>query len=390
MKRITLLGSTGSIGTQVLDVVARFPERFQIVSLGAGENLERLASQIRQFQPKRVSIQSEASREVLRKLVPAFQGEILCGSEGLNALAEDSESDTLVVGLVGMVGLAPTLAALQVGKQVLTANKETFVAGGHLVAPYLHQIIPIDSEHSAIHQCLKHERREAVETIYLTASGGPFRQYSQEQLAQVTVEAALKHPNWVMGRKITIDSATLMNKGLEVIEAHWLFGVPYEKIQIVLHPQSLIHSGVGFVDGSVLVQMGAPDMHVPIQYAMAYPERLTADYPNSRLDLLALSQLTLEPPDERRFPCMRLAYEAGRLGSSATAVLNAADEVAVQRFLAREITFIQIPQLIEQALEHHRKQGINPMPSLEEIDALDGWARGMAHAWEARPALRIP
>lgn len=372
---IALLGSTGSIGCQVLDVAARYPDRFQVTSLAAGKNIHRLAEQIERFHPKRVSVQTDELRQALQAMLPHYRGEIWCGSEGLQALAEADDSSCVIVGLVGMIGLAPTLSALQQGKKVLTANKETFVAGGHLVAPYLSQVVPIDSEHSAIHQCLKNEPAKAVQQLYLTASGGPFRTTSRDRLQQVTVQEALQHPNWVMGPKITIDSATLMNKGLEVIEAHWLFGVAYDQIQVVIHPQSVIHSGVEFIDGSILAQLGAADMHVPIQYAMAYPERLLADYPHCRLNLLELSQLNFEPPDETRFPCLRLAYEAGRLGSSATAVLNAADEAAVQLFLEEKITFLEIATRIEKALVWHQQQGISASPSLAEIHWLDAEAR---------------
>jgi 1-deoxy-D-xylulose-5-phosphate reductoisomerase len=258
---------------------------------------------------------------------------------------------------------------------LLTANKETFVTGGHLVQPYLKQILPIDSEHVAIHQCLWGQAAQSVARLYLTASGGPFRTWSQAQLTQVTREQALKHPNWVMGQKITIDSATMMNKGLEVIEAHWLFGIPYDSIKVAVHPESIIHSGVEFVDGSILMQMGAPDMHGPIQYAMTYPERLYNPEPGVALDFLSISRLNLEKPDLERFPCIRLAYEAGRLGSSATSVLNSADEMAVQMFLEGQIRFMDIPRLLEAALDEHQALGVSPAPSLDEIQQLDVWVR---------------
>lgn len=376
---ISLLGSTGSIGTQVLDVVRRMPDRFQIKTLGAGKNLTLLAEQVAEFQPEAVSIQNESDlpefQAHLRHKAPAFNGAILVETEGLNTLALWPDVDTVIVGLVGLVGLEPSLHALQAGRKLLTANKETFVAGGHLVQPYLPQIVPIDSEHVAIHQCLKHEPTHTIQKIYLTASGGPFRSFTREQMEQVSLAQALKHPNWVMGRKITIDSATMMNKGLEIIEAHWLFGVPYDKIQVVVHPESIIHSGVEFTDGSILVQMGAPDMHGPIQYAMTYPHRLPNEEPGVKLDLLSLSRLNLEVPDETRFPCIRLAYEAGKMGSSATCVLNGADEMAVQLFLDQKINFPDIPRLLEQTLEQHQKTGLTPTPSLSEIQILDQWAR---------------
>jgi 1-deoxy-D-xylulose-5-phosphate reductoisomerase len=374
-ERLSLLGSTGSIGTQVLDVIRCFPERFSVTGLAAGRNLARLAEQVREFRPSLVSIQREQDIAEFRALCPEFRGELLAGAEGLNALAEASEIDTVIVGLVGLSGLEPSLAALQQGRKLLTANKETFVAGGHLVQPYLAQVLPIDSEHSAIHQCLKNEPVQTVRKIYLTASGGPFRRHSLEEMHRVTLEEALRHPNWVMGEKITIDSATMMNKGLEIIEAHWLFGLPYDRIRVVVHPESIIHSGVEFVDGSILVQMGAPDMHGPIQYAMTYPERLPNEAPGVRMDLLDLSRLNLEPPDLERFPCIRLAYEAGRMGSSATAVLNGADEAAVRLFLDRRIELMDIPRLLEHVLEAHQREGLIAAPSLAEIRHLDAWAR---------------
>jgi 1-deoxy-D-xylulose-5-phosphate reductoisomerase len=378
-QHISLLGSTGSIGTQVLDVVRHMPERFTVAALGAGKNLERLARQTGEFHPQLIAIQSETDlpnlRALLQQHAPHFSGEILVGKAGLNALAELAESDLVIVGLVGLAGLEPTLNALHRGKRVLTANKETFVTGGHLMQPFLDRIIPIDSEHVAIHQCLKNEPSRAVQQLILTASGGPFRNFSREEMRHVTLSQALKHPNWVMGHKITIDSATMMNKGLEVIEAHWLFGVAYDQIQVVVHPESMIHSGVAFVDGSILVQMGAADMHGPIQYAMTYPERLPNPEPGVHLDFLSLARLNLEPPDLERFPCIRLAYEAGRLGSGATAVLNGADEMAVELFLDGKVDFCDIPRLLEATLEAHRQEQGLKNPSLTEIHALDDWAR---------------
>ncbi len=376
-EKIILLGSTGSIGTQTLEVIQRFPHRFQVEALTAGDNLILLAEQIHRFRPNRVVIRSESRIAELRALVPQFKGSITSGAEGLDELCASDEGDTLVVGLVGIIGLSPTLNALKSGKKVLTANKETFVAGGHLVKPYLDQIIPIDSEHSAIFQCLKNEANSSVKTVYLTASGGPFRTYTPEQMQTIQLADTLKHPNWVMGQKITVDCATMMNKGLEVIEAHWLFDMDFERIQILVHPQSLIHSAVEYVDGSILTQMGAPDMRVPIQFALGYPHRLDAEYEGSRLNLLTMPKLEFEPPDLEKFPCIRLAYEAGKLGSSATAVLNAADEEAVHLFLNQRIRFEQISKLIETALEHHQQDGIKQTPSLKEIVAYDQWARAL-------------
>jgi 1-deoxy-D-xylulose-5-phosphate reductoisomerase len=376
---ISLLGSTGSIGTQVLDVVRRLPACFQVKALGAGKNLSRLAEQVAEFHPEAITIQDETDlpvlRELLKQYAPTFQGKIFSGNEGLNALALWPEVDTLIVGLVGLVGLSPSLKALQAGRKLLTANKETFVTGGHLVQAYLPQIIPIDSEHVAIHQCLKHEPAHTVDKLYLTASGGPFRTFSKQRMTQVTLAEALKHPNWVMGRKITIDSATMMNKGLEIIEAHWLFGIPYERIQVIVHPESVIHSAVAFNDGSILAQLGAPDMHGPIQYAMTYPHRLPNEAPGVKLDLLSLARLNLEPPDLDRFPCIRLAYQAGQLGSSATCVLNGADEMAVQLFLDGKIGFNDIARLLAATLNDHQREGVIETPTLPDIMALDAWAR---------------
>ncbi|WP_373531609.1 1-deoxy-D-xylulose-5-phosphate reductoisomerase [Vampirovibrio sp.] len=376
---ISLLGSTGSIGTQVLDVVRRLPARFQVKTLGAGKNLLKLAEQVAEFQPEAIALQDEADlpalQALLKEYAPQFEGEVFTGTDGLNQLALWPSVDTLIVGLVGLVGLAPSLQALQAGRKLLTANKETFVTGGHLVQPYLPQVVPIDSEHVAIHQCLKHEPAHTVEKLYLTASGGPFRTFSKAQMDQVTLAQALKHPKWVMGRKITIDSATMMNKGLEIIEAHWLFGIAYERIQVVVHPESVIHSGVAFNDGSILAQLGATDMHGPIQYAMTYPHRLPNTAPGVTLDLLSLSRLNLEPPDLERFPCIRLAYEAGQLGSSATCVLNGADEMAVQLFLEEKIGFNDIARLLSETLSAHQREGITEKPALDEIKALDRWAR---------------
>lgn len=375
---LCVLGATGSIGTQVLDVVRQFPNRFSIHSLAAGKNLTRLASQILEFQPKTVVIQHPADIEALQAMLRGrLQApvEILAGEQALCDLPTDSAVQTVIVGLVGLNGLSPTLNALKAGKKVLTANKETFVAGGHLVQPYLKQILPVDSEHSAIHQCLNGLTPDTIQTIYLTASGGPFRTHSISDLQHVTKAQALKHPNWVMGEKITIDSATMMNKGLEVIEAHWLFGVNYDRINILVHPQSVIHSGVELVDGAMLFQMGAADMRGPIQYAMFHPERVNTPFETCRLDLLRINTLALEAPDLERFPCIRLAYEAGQMGHSATTVLNAADEMAVELFLNERIRFPQIAALIEQTLTQHAKDGLVNNPSLEEIKTLDDWAR---------------
>ena len=379
---ITLLGSTGSIGTQTLDVLQILGAPFQVHALAAGCKLELLAQQIKAFKPKRVCIQNASDIPRLRSLVPQYEGEILHGEDGLLDLAGDAATDTLVVGLTGMRGLAPTLKALKAGKRVLTANKETFVVGGHLVAPYLEQIIPIDSEHCAIHQCLKAEATRHVQRLLLTASGGPFRTLSLDSLKEVTVAQALQHPNWVMGPKVTIDSATLMNKGLEVIEAHWLFGLPFDRIDILIHPQSVVHSGVEFIDGSTLFQLGVPDMRLPIQYALTYPARSPSTVGMAgRLDWRQIQSLDFEMPDFNRFPCAKLAYEAGKAGPSACVALNAADEVAVQLCLENQLPFYQIPSVLQSVLGKLDSSGlVQPQPDLENIIALDAWARRMVMA----------
>lgn len=383
---IVLLGSTGSIGTQVLEVVHAFPHAFQIHALACGENVDLMASQIQLFQPRYVSVGSETAREKLKILLPHYSGEVLVGEEGLASLAVLPEVSMVVVGLVGFLGLAPTLAALKAGKQVRTANKETFVAGGHLVSPYLAQIIPIDSEHSAIHQCLKAESPHAIEKIWLTASGGPFLKTPLEELSKQSPAAALKHPNWVMGSRITIDSATLVNKGLEVIEAHWLFQQPFNKIDVVIHPQSMVHSGVELIDGSVLMQVGAPDMRVPILYALAYPHRFKTPFAASKLDVQALQDLTFESPCLKRFPCLGLAYDAGRLDGAAPAIFNAADEVAVSRFLKEEIAFGEIPKVLEQVLHQYQSEykDHNTPFDLPHLIEWDQWARRQAEQTSPR------
>jgi 1-deoxy-D-xylulose-5-phosphate reductoisomerase len=377
---LALLGSTGSIGTQVLDVVRHFPERFSIEALAAGRNLSLLAKQVAEFKPRIIAIQEESDcnelKALLRQQAPDFNGEILYGPEGLVTLATLDSCPKIVVGLVGLIGLAPSLAALKAGKTLLTANKETFVAGGHLVEPYLSKVLPIDSEHSGVFQCLQTSAGiENISKLYLTASGGPFRNKTLTELASVTPKEALKHPKWEMGAKISVDSATLMNKGLEVIEAHWLFRAPYEKIVVVVHPESLIHGGIQFVDGSILLQMGATDMHGPIQYALTYPERLENPEPAVSLSFENLSRLTLENPDRERFPCLDLAYEAGRMGGGATAVLNGANEALVQLFLGNQLPFMAIPRLLEATLDRYRQETCLAKPSLEEVLELDAWAR---------------
>jgi 1-deoxy-D-xylulose-5-phosphate reductoisomerase len=380
MKRIAILGSTGSIGTQTLDVLQQFPEAFEVVGLAAGGNVDLLARQVEAFRPSLVSVSSEEGRDTLMQKLAMMNlphpVEVLVGHEGLLAVATHSQVDTVVVGLVGFVGLQPTLQALEQGKQVLTANKETFVTAGHLVQPYLSRIVPLDSEHSAIFQCLQGtgDAPREVEKIYLTASGGPFREYSLEDLRHVTVAQALKHPNWSMGDRVTIDSATMMNKGFEIIEAHHLFALPLDRIEVVVHPQSIVHSAVAFVDGSILAQMGQPDMRVPIQYGLTWPQRWPIGFPQVKLDLTRLGMLKFSPADPERFPCLRLARWAAEVGGTLPVVLNAADEMAVNAFLQGHVAFMDIPRLIEELMRLHLVN-VDQQPSLDRIVQVDTWTR---------------
>ena len=369
MVRIAILGSTGSIGRQALEVVRSLGNRFEVVGLGAGKNLSLLTDQVREFKPRLVS--SEAGQLPLGD----YQ------SLSLEELASHPEVDLVVVATSGKAGLTPTLAAIRAGKRIALANKEVLVMAGEIIVNEARQhnveIFPIDSEHSALWQCLQGEERGKVARLILTASGGPFRNHPLEQLARVTPEEALQHPTWQMGEKVTIDSATLMNKGMEVIEARWLFDMPFENIQVLIHPQSIVHSLVEFVDGSVKAQLSIPDMRLPIQYALSYPERLAIQQ-FSRIDWGKLGSLTFERPDFNRFPCLKLAVEAGKKGGTYPAVLCAADEVAVKLFLSHRIGFLDISRVVEETLERH--QGISH-PSLEEILTADGWAREQAESW---------
>ncbi|NLI11958.1 MAG: 1-deoxy-D-xylulose-5-phosphate reductoisomerase [Peptococcaceae bacterium] len=378
MKRIVILGSTGSIGRQTLDVVRSLPGKFKIVGLAAGSNWRLLAGQIKEFGPLAAAMSGEEELASLKtELAPGYIPDLYRGREGLETLATMPEADLVVVSVTGAAGIFPTIAAICAGKDIALANKETLVVAGHLVmdlsARYKTGILPVDSEHSAVWQCLHGLGSDQVEKIILTASGGPFHQLSLKELEGVTADMALRHPNWNMGNKVTIDSATLMNKGLEVIEAKWLFGVNYSKIEVVVHPQSIIHSAVEFLDGSVIAQMGLPDMRLPIQYALTYPDRLSGAVP--RLKFTDLQGLTFEPPDLERFPSLSLAYEAGRAGGTMPAVLNAANEVAVASFLGGTISFKNIPYIVECVMEKHE---LLSNPGLEEIMAANYWARDLA------------
>ena len=382
MKRLAILGSTGSVGVQTLAVVKSDPAKFSAIALAAGRNIELVAEQVRQFRPELVSVGDAAGAKELRERLgsDAAGVEIEYGKEGLLAVAT-STSDLVVAALVGAVGLEPTLAAIDAGSDVALANKEVMVMAGALVnravAERGTQLLPVDSEHSAIFQCLSGQRAEDVSRLVLTCSGGPFRTWTAEQIADATIEEALKHPNWDMGAKITIDSSTLMNKGLEVIEARWLFDVPPERVDVVVHPESIIHSLVEYRDSSVIAQLGLPDMRVPIAVALAWPERLDLDYP--RLDLAGAGALHFEEPDRKRFPCLDLAYDALRGPESAPAVLNAANEVSVAAFLNGLIAYPEIADTNERVLETHLKEGLSsPMRDLEDVREADHWARELA------------
>ncbi|BAZ44791.1 1-deoxy-D-xylulose 5-phosphate reductoisomerase [Chondrocystis sp. NIES-4102] len=378
MKAITILGSTGSIGTQTLDIVTDHPDKFRVVGLAAGSNVTLLASQIQEFQPEIVALGDESKLEELQQAISSFphKPEILVGQEGICAVAAYGDAKSVVTGIVGCAGLLPTIAAIEAGKDIALANKETLIAGAPVVLPLVekHQVklLPADSEHSAIFQCLQGVPDGGLRRIILTASGGSFRDLPVEKLASVTVKDALNHPNWSMGQKITIDSATLMNKGLEVIEAHYLFNLDYDHIDIVIHPQSIIHSLIEVQDTSVLAQLGWPDMRLPLLYALSYPERIYTNW--EQLDLVKAGDLTFREPDHQKYPCMQLAYAAGRAGGLMPAVLNAANEQAVALFLQEKIGFLDIPSLIEQVCDRFTSQN-TANPSLEAILAADQWAR---------------
>ena len=365
MKQIAILGSTGSIGTQTLEVV-RANGDIQVVSLAAGSNIVRLEEQIREFSPKVVCVWQEEQARELKRRVADLPVKIVSGMEGLLEAATVPEAEIVVTAVVGMIGIRPTMAAMEAGKDIALANKETLVTAGHLIMPLARKrnvrILPVDSEHSAIFQCLNGEDKRRVSQILLTASGGPFRGRTREQMRHIGVEDALKHPNWAMGRKITIDSSTMVNKGLEVMEARWLFEVGLESIQVVVQPQSIIHSMVEFVDGAVMAQLGTPDMKLPIQYALYYPSRRPLG--GGRLDFAALSQITFEAPDTVNFPGLALAYRVGKQGGTAPTVYNAANEMAVRLFLEKKIGYLEITDIIEAAVE---EIPFREDPGLEEI-----------------------
>jgi len=387
MRRLAVLGSTGSVGEQALAVAEAFPDRYVVVALAAGRNVEKLAEQVRRFEPEVVSVADAAAADLLRKRLRRDDLAVEWGADGLDSVATHA-ADLVVAGLVGAVGLRPTLAAIRAGRDIALANKEVLVTAGALVLREARAhgvtLLPVDSEHSAIFQALAGQRRQDVARLILTASGGPFRTWTPERIARATVAQALDHPNWDMGPKITIDSATLMNKGLEVIEARWLFDVPPQQVDVVVHPQSIVHSMVEFLDGSVLAQLGLPDMRVPIAVALAYPERLPLDSP--RLDLAALGRLDFETPDRKRFPCLDLAYAALAADEAAPAVLNAANEVSVAAFLAGEISFPAIAAANAGVLNAHvARATAAALRDLKDVTEADAWARDSARAWIASP-----
>ena len=368
-KKIAILGSTGSIGTQTLDIVRKEPD-LEVTAMAAGSNVELMEKQVREFRPALVAMWTEETAKDLRERISDLPVRVTYGMDGLLEVATHEEADVLVTAIVGMIGIRPTIAAIEQGKTIALANKETLVTAGHIIMPLAARkgvsILPVDSEHSAIFQSMHGENRARVEKILLTASGGPFRGRKREELVSMTVEDALNHPNWSMGKKVTIDSASLVNKGLEVMEAKWLFDVDLDQIQVVVHPQSIIHSAVQYVDGGIMAQLGVPDMKLPIQYALFYPDRRPMD--TKRVDFFQLKELTFEEPDTDTFRGLELAYQAARQGGTLPTVFNAANEMAVALFLQRKITFLQIPELIESSMENHQ---VIDSPSVEEILAAE-------------------
>ncbi|AQS56858.1 1-deoxy-D-xylulose-5-phosphate reductoisomerase [Novibacillus thermophilus] len=375
-KTIAILGSTGSVGQNTLRVISENPEKFRVTALAAGTNADLMIEQWHEFRPSHISMATKEAADRVTSALPDTVN-VVWGKEGLEEIARDPESEMVVSAVVGSLGLRATLAAIDAGKTIALANKETLVAGGELVMQRARErqvaILPVDSEHSAIFQCLNGEDRSSVSRIVLTASGGAFRHYNRQQLKDVTPEQALKHPNWAMGKKVTVDSATLMNKGLEVIEAHWLFDIDYRQIDVVIHYESIVHSMVEFKDKAVMAQLGTPDMRVPIQYALSYPDRLPLA--SEVLDLTKVGTLHFIEPDLERFPCLAMAYEAGKTGGTMPTVLNAANEVGVERFLNGSIPFLGIEQVIERVMDAH-----NPVPvrDLETVEEAEQWARKLA------------
>lgn len=378
-KQLAILGSTGSIGTQTLDVVRANPDRFAVYAICANRNVDLLVEQAREFKPEVVCIADESLYDSLSSQLSAvsYQGKVWAGMSAIADMVTFPSIDIVVASMVGYAGLRPTIAAIEAGKTIALANKETLVVAGELICELAQKhhtpILPVDSEHSAIFQSLVGENTNEIEKILLTASGGPFRTYTLEQMAHVTAADALKHPNWDMGAKITIDSASMMNKGFEVIEAKWLFGVPADKIQVLIHPQSIVHSAVQFTDGAVKAQLGAPDMHLPIQYALAYPERILSDFP--RVDLFAIKDLTFEQPDLNRFPNLRLAYEATAKGGNMPCVLNAANEIVNLAFRESRCGFLQMSEIIAQTMA---KATFIAKPTYDDYVATDAEARRIA------------
>lgn len=379
LKKISLMGATGSIGTQTLDVIREHPEEFKLTAMSVGKNIEEARKMILEFSPQLISVQRKEDAESLKKEMSSSV-KVLYGEEGLVEVACHQDADVLVNAVLGSVGLYPTLQAIEAGKMIAIANKETLVTAGHLVMEAARKkntpLLPVDSEHSAIFQALQGEQDKNIEKLIITASGGSFRDRTREELVGVTVREALNHPNWSMGAKITIDSASMMNKGLEVIEAHWLFDIPYDQIEVVQHRESIIHSMIQFHDSSVMAQLGTPDMRVPIQYALTYPDRLIR--PGKRLDLVEMGKLHFEEMDLNRFRCLAFAYEAGRIGGSMTTVLNAANEAAVSMFLENKISFLDIESYIEKAMSTHQ---VIHRPDLETIHEIDQQTRQLVSSW---------
>jgi 1-deoxy-D-xylulose-5-phosphate reductoisomerase len=378
MKAISILGSTGSVGVTTMDVVGRFADRFRVVAMAAGRNLDLLTEQVKRFHPELVSVATPELARDLATRVAADRVTIVHGLEGAIAVATHPEAKLVMSALVGAMGLQPTLAAIKAGKDIAFANKEVLVIAGELITAAVREnrvrLLPVDSEHNAVFQCLEGRGRESLKRIILTASGGPFRELAADRFESITVEQALKHPTWVMGSKITIDSATLMNKGLEVIEARWLFDLKAAQVSVVIHPQSVIHSMVEMIDGSVIAEMAIPDMAIPVAYALAYPARLPLTHLKP-LSLAENSRLTFEEPDLRRFPCLRLAYDALAAGNTMTACLNAANEELVAGFLAGRLRFMDIPRHIETVMQRHHNPAAR---TIEDLLETDGWARAAA------------